>query len=126
MAEADGGSGFGVGEVVVVVEELGRACAPGPALATLLTIEVVRASTNDNARTALLPELTSGARVGAVVGHAATRLQGTRTDAGLTVRGSAGPVLSAHLADLVVAPVAVATEGGGATRSGSRSKSVTV
>jgi len=113
VPEADGGSGFGVGEVVVVVEELGRACAPGPALATLLTIEVVRATTNGDARTALLPELASGTRTGAVVGHAATRLRGTRTDAGLTVSGSAGPVLSAHLADLVVAPVAVAAEDGG-------------
>jgi alkylation response protein AidB-like acyl-CoA dehydrogenase len=113
VAEAEGGSGFGVGEVVVVVEELGRSCAPGPALATLLTIEVVRATTNGDARTALLPELATGARTGAVVGHAATRLRGTRTDAGLTVSGSAGPVLSAHLADLVVAPVAVAKEGGG-------------
>src|SRR6185436_6570688 len=73
VPEAEGGSGFGVGEVVVVVEELGRACAPGPALATLLTIEVVRATTNGDARAALLPELAAGARTGAVVGHAATR-----------------------------------------------------
>ena len=33
VPEADGGSGFGSSEVVVVVEELGRACAPGPAVA---------------------------------------------------------------------------------------------
>jgi alkylation response protein AidB-like acyl-CoA dehydrogenase len=113
VPEADGGSGFGSSEVVVVVEELGRACAPGPALPTLMAIEVVRATTNDDARAALLPELAAGTRVGAVVGHAATRLRGTRTDDGLAVEGAASPVLGAHLADLVVAPVDVAAEGGG-------------
>ena len=111
--EAHGGSGFGVGEVVVVVEELGRACAPGPALPTLLAIEVVRASTNADARAALLPELAAGARVGAVVGHAATKLRGSRTDAGLVVTGTGSPVLGVHLADLVVAPVDVANDAGG-------------
>ncbi|MCU1398300.1 MAG: Isovaleryl-CoA dehydrogenase 1, partial [Acidimicrobiales bacterium] len=30
IAEADGGSGYGLEELVVVVEELGRAVAPGP------------------------------------------------------------------------------------------------
>ena len=51
--------------------------------------------------------------MGAVVGHAATRLRGTRTDAGLAVSGTASPVLGAHLADVLVAPVHVATDGGG-------------
>ena len=60
VPEAEGGSGFGVGEVVVVVEELGRACAPGPALPTLLAIEVVRSTTNADARAALLPYLAAG------------------------------------------------------------------
>src|SRR4051794_18398532 len=113
VPESAGGSGFGVAEVVVVAEELGRACAPGPALPTLLAIEVVRSSTNADARAALLPDLAAGTRVGAVVGHAATKLRGTRTDAGLAVTGTGGPVLGAHLADLVVAPVAVANEVGG-------------
>src|SRR6476659_4488797 len=113
VPEPDGGSGVGVGEVVVVLEELGRACAPGPALPTLLAIEVVRSSTNTDARAGLLPDLAAGTRVGAVVGHAATKLRGTKTDGGLAVAGTASPVLGAHLADLVVAPVDVAEEGGG-------------
>jgi alkylation response protein AidB-like acyl-CoA dehydrogenase len=113
VPEDEGGSGVGVGEVVVVLEELGYAGAPGPALATLLTIEVVRASTNRDARAALLPDLAAGTRVGAVVGHVASTLRGTRTDGGLVVQGAGTPVLGAHQADLLVAPVDVAKDDGG-------------
>src|SRR3954454_9664089 len=57
VAEAEGGSGFGVGELVVVMEALGRACHPGPALPRLLALEVLRPRTNPDGRPVLLPDL---------------------------------------------------------------------
>src|SRR5881398_3513053 len=36
LAEDVGGSGYGLPELAVVLEELGRACAPGPFLPTVL------------------------------------------------------------------------------------------
>src|SRR3954465_10715846 len=36
LPEQYGGSGYGIAELAVVLEELGRACAPGPFLPTVL------------------------------------------------------------------------------------------
>src|SRR5580704_12871758 len=41
LPEARGGSGFGLPEVVVVVEELGRSVAPGPFLPTVIASAVI-------------------------------------------------------------------------------------
>src|SRR6478672_6567079 len=41
IAEEHGGAGFGLVEQAVVVEELGRACAPGPYLATAIAAAVL-------------------------------------------------------------------------------------
>jgi alkylation response protein AidB-like acyl-CoA dehydrogenase len=41
VPEASGGAGFGLVDLAVVVEELGRACAPGPAVATAAASHVV-------------------------------------------------------------------------------------
>ncbi|HKY68850.1 MAG TPA: acyl-CoA dehydrogenase family protein, partial [Acidimicrobiales bacterium] len=40
VPEADGGSGFGLEELVVVVEALGRAVAPGPFVPTVIASAV--------------------------------------------------------------------------------------
>ncbi|MGH9014878.1 MAG: acyl-CoA dehydrogenase family protein, partial [Acidimicrobiia bacterium] len=42
--EALGGEGYGLPELVVVLEELGRACSPGPFLATVLAAAVLQAA----------------------------------------------------------------------------------
>ena len=103
--EAYGGSGYGVGELVVVLEELGRCVAPGPALPTVLAAAVIGSSKNDDAKRALLPGLVSGELVGAVVAGPACAFTGTRDGDGLVVHGTAKPVLAGHLADVLVAPV---------------------
>jgi len=109
LPEAEGGSGYGIPELVVVLEELGAAAAPGPVLATTLAAAVVAASGNDALRTALLPALATGARVGAVA-VGAFGLGGERAAGGLRVVGGLRPVLSGHLADVVVVPVATADD----------------
>ena len=75
VAEEFGGAGFGLVEQAVVVEELGRACAPGPYVPTVL------------AAAELLPKLASGELTGALA------------------LGGARPVLGAGGADVIVCEV---------------------
>jgi alkylation response protein AidB-like acyl-CoA dehydrogenase len=103
VAEEHGGQGFGLLELAVVIEELGRAAAPGPFVPTVLAGAVVGASSNVKAQAELLPGLADGSRTGAV--SLATGLTGRRTDDGLVVSGTAEPVLGAALADVIVLPV---------------------
>jgi alkylation response protein AidB-like acyl-CoA dehydrogenase len=44
LPEEHGGSGYGLPELVVVVEELGRAIAPGPFVPTVIASAVVAAA----------------------------------------------------------------------------------
>jgi 3-oxochol-4-en-24-oyl-CoA dehydrogenase len=112
--ESHGGSGFGVPELAVLLEELGHAMAPGPAMPTVLAAAVVAESGDEGARKALLPVLASGEAVGAVAldvtSAAPDVLTGEETPDGLRVRGTVRPVMAAHVADVVVVPVRVAGE----------------
>jgi alkylation response protein AidB-like acyl-CoA dehydrogenase len=81
--EANGGAGFGLVEQAVVLEELGRACAPGPYLATAIAAAVLE-DAGGPAAARWLPNLTTGAATGAVA------LSGAR------------PVLGGAQADVVV------------------------
>ncbi|MCZ7525544.1 MAG: acyl-CoA dehydrogenase [Acidimicrobiia bacterium] len=101
--EAYGGEGYGLAELAVVLEELGRACAPGPFLPTVLTAAVVQASGREAAAKALLPGLATGESTGAVA--LGPGLRGVAVADGLRVSGTTGPVLGGHLASIVVAPV---------------------
>jgi len=105
VPEADGGSGYGMPELVVVLEELGYAVAPGPALVSTLAAAVVASSGNGSARAELLPALATGDRVGAVAVNV-SGLRATPAPGGLAVQGTLRPVLAAHLADVVIAPAA--------------------
>ena len=49
LPEDHGGSGFGLAELVVVVEELGRAIAPGPFVPTVIASAVIAAAAPDEA-----------------------------------------------------------------------------
>ncbi len=107
IAEQYGGSGFGLSELVVVDEELGRVLAPGPFLPTVLAGVLVQAGTSGPGAATLLPGLASGDRVGAVHWTADGALTGEETADGLVARGTVRPVVGAGLADLLVAPVRV-------------------
>jgi alkylation response protein AidB-like acyl-CoA dehydrogenase len=107
VPEEHGGSGYGLPELVVVLEELGQAVAPGPALPTVLAAALVARGGNEALAKRLLPVLASGAVVGAVTLETESTLSGVERPDGLHVRGRVRPVLSGHLADLVLAPVDV-------------------
>src|SRR5688500_7713655 len=84
LPEDVGGSGYGLAELTVVLEELGRACAPGPFLPTVLASAAIDRLGDDELRASLLPCLADGAVRGAIAFSA--------------------PVLGAGLADLLVVP----------------------
>jgi alkylation response protein AidB-like acyl-CoA dehydrogenase len=94
LPEKFGGSGYGLPELVVVVEEFGRAVTPGPFVPTVIASATVAASGSPEQLARLLPSLADGSTVAAV---------GFDTDLALTdtsVSGQAGVVLGAGLADV--------------------------
>jgi alkylation response protein AidB-like acyl-CoA dehydrogenase len=99
--EVYGGEGFGIPELAVVLEELGRAVAPGPFLPTVLASTVLQAAGKEIAAERV-PGLTDGSTVGTVALDGALDAQPT-DGGGLRVSGTLSPVLSGHLAGLVVA-----------------------
>ena len=98
VPEELGGSGFGIEELVVVVEELGRAVAPGPFVPTVIASAVLAAVGGEAAKTHL-PGLADGSVAGAVA------LGGSVTVDGDTASGPAGAVLGGGLAGLLLVAV---------------------
>ena len=96
LPEEHGGSGFGLPELVIVAEEMGRAVAPGPFIPTVTASAVIAAIGPDDAQAKLLPGLADGSVRGSVA------LGGSVTAADGAASGSAGVVLGGHLADVLV------------------------
>ena len=109
-----GGSGFGLSETLVVAEQMGRQLAPGPFAPTVIASAVLAGGILASEATAgtgeagaaaaglaerLLPGLADGSVVGAVA------LGGDAAYADGTLSGSAGVVVSGHLADVLLVPV---------------------
>jgi alkylation response protein AidB-like acyl-CoA dehydrogenase len=117
LPERFGGQGFGLVELAIAVEELGRALAPGPYVPTVLASAAILTSASDAARKELLPSLADGSRTAALAlpttpwrpnrrptlpGRLAGRWDGPDR---LVIAGVAEPVLGAGLADVLVLPV---------------------
>ena len=66
IPEQYGGSGFGLPELVVVVEELGRAVAPGPFVPSVIASAVLAATAPPDVAERLLPGLADGSVTAAV------------------------------------------------------------
>ncbi len=114
LPEDVGGSGYGIDELVVVVEELARAVAPGPFVPTVIAGAVIAAAGDDDLKSRVLPGLADGSTVGAVA------LGGSVTVSDGVASGDAGVVLGAALASLLLVPVGddvavVDVAGGGVT-----------
>src|SRR6202034_4587297 len=63
LPEEYGGSGFGLPELVIVVEQFGRAVAPGPFVPTVIASAVIAAAGPPDLQARLLPGLASGSAV---------------------------------------------------------------
>ncbi len=113
VAEEHGGSGYGLEELVIVVEQMGRAVAPGPFVPTVIASAVLASAADAETQASLLPGLVDGTSIGAVA------LGGDITVTGGTASGSAGTVLGGGLADVLLVAsgddVAVVTLDDGST-----------
>jgi alkylation response protein AidB-like acyl-CoA dehydrogenase len=99
LPEDVGGSGYGIDELVIVVEELARAVAPGPFVPTVIVSAVIAAAGDDELRSRFLPGLADGSTVGAIA------LGGSVTVSGGSASGDAGVALGAGPASLLLVPV---------------------
>ncbi|OBK14738.1 acyl-CoA dehydrogenase [Mycobacterium asiaticum] len=96
ISEEHGGSGYGLPELVVVIEELGRAVAPGPFVPTVIASAVIAHAGSVEQQARLLPGLIDGTvTAGVGVGGDVQVSDGV-------ANGDAGIVLGAGLADLLV------------------------
>src|SRR6266568_7413790 len=105
LPEEHGGQGYGLPELAVALEELGRALLPGAYLPTVFaSAALVTAGATADVTGKLLAGLADGSAAGAV--SLAPGLTGRAgPDGGLIIDGEAAPVLGASLADLVIAGV---------------------
>ena len=94
--EEHGGSGYGLPELVVVIDELGRAVAPGPFVPTVIASAVIAKNGTAEQKSRLLPGLIDGT-VTAGIG-----LDGQVAVNGGVADGEAGIVFGAGLADLLL------------------------
>ncbi|UXA08518.1 acyl-CoA dehydrogenase [Mycobacterium sp. SMC-2] len=94
--EEHGGSGFGLPELVVVVEELGRAVAPGPFVPTVIASAVIAKDGSAEQKSRLLPGLINGTVTAGIGLDGQVRLKNGIAD------GDAGIVLGAGLAELLL------------------------
>ncbi len=96
-----GGQGYGLPELAVALEELGRALVPGSFLPTVLASAAITAA---GAPGKLLAGLADGSRTGAVaLGEGLTGHVDSRGD--LIIDGTCGPVLGGSHADALILPV---------------------
>src|SRR5260221_2651850 len=117
VPDEDGGQGYGLPELAVAVEELGRALVPGAFLPTVFaSAALVTAGVTGKLVTGLADGSKAGT-VGLAAGLTASRDatgspegSGASAAGGLVVEGESSPVLGASLADVVILPVA--TDGG--------------
>jgi len=101
LPDEDGGQGYGLPELAVALEELGRALVPGAFLPTVLaSAALVSAGVTGK----LVVSLADGSRAGAV--SLADGLTGSPApDGSLIISGESGPVLGGSVADLIIAGV---------------------
>jgi alkylation response protein AidB-like acyl-CoA dehydrogenase len=109
IAEADGGQGFTLAEVAVVLEELGAALFPGPLLPTLLVSAALAGYADAEVRRRLLPGLADGSLTAAVVLGASVDAD-HNGDGSVVLRGAVRPVLGLPAAQLVLVPLAGSAE----------------
>ncbi len=94
--EEHGGSGFGLPELVVVVEELGRAVAPGPFVPTVIASAVIAKDGSAEQKSRWLPGLIDGTVTAGIGLDSKVRVSDGVAD------GEAGIVLGAGLAELLL------------------------
>ncbi|MCG5432020.1 acyl-CoA dehydrogenase [Mycobacterium sp. MYCO198283] len=96
LGEQFGGAGFGIEELAIVLELMGREVCPGPFLPTVVTSLVIDRAGSESLRGELLAGLADGSRVGALAVSGTARVGGDGT-----VTGESRAVLGAPDADVI-------------------------
>ena len=96
ISEDNGGSGFGMPELVVVVEQLGSGLAPGPFVSTVIASAAIGAAAPADVAARLLPGLSDGSVVAGV------GIDGNLTATASSVSGTAHTVLGGGLGQLLI------------------------
>ena len=110
FSEDDGGIGLGVTDLIVLMEEMGRAVMPGPYLATLLGGLAIHETGSAGQRREYLPRIADGSLKATLAAtepnarwDAAGVTLGARAErGGFTLSGTKLFVPDAHLADIIV------------------------
>jgi len=111
VPEADGGSGYGMVEIAVVLEEMGRACAPGPMLPTVIVAAAIDRFGSEPIRS-VLPALCAGT-ARAAIGLGAQPVRAEPSHDALRLSGAWDVVLGAGTATHLLLPVTVGDEAAG-------------
>jgi len=98
--EEHGGSGYGLPELVVVIEELGRAVAPGPFVPTVIASAVIAKDGTAEQKSRLLPGLIDGTVTAGIGLDSKVEVKGGPKNR--VADGDAGIVLGAGLAELLL------------------------
>ncbi|MER5181643.1 acyl-CoA dehydrogenase [Streptomyces sp. NPDC002896] len=101
LPEEYGGSGFGLSETAVVLEQFGHELAPGPLLPTTAASAVIHDLADPLLKERLLPGLADGSVIGAV-GLGGSLALSPGADSTHTLSGETGPVLGADAATVLV------------------------
>lgn len=111
IPEQYGGAGFGMVELCIVMEEMGRAlaCAPYFSTAVMAANAILNAGTEAH-KSALLPEIASGARLATLAitepdgnwDPAGIKLVATPDAGGYRLDGAKSYVVDGHVADLLI------------------------
>jgi alkylation response protein AidB-like acyl-CoA dehydrogenase len=117
IPEEYGGAGFGMVELCIATEELGRAllCAPYFSTAVLATNAILNAGT-DVQQSALLPDIAKGARLATLAitepdgnwAPAAVKTVATSEANGYRLEGTKSFVVDGHIADLLIVAARIA------------------
>jgi len=122
IPEDNGGTGLGFLDLIVLLEEFGRALVPGPFIATTLAAIALLEGGSNEQKQQYLPRIASGEAIAtlAITEPSARwdaegiQLQATRGANGYTLNGTKLFIPDAHVADLLV----VAARTGGSGESG--------
>src|SRR5215471_8766519 len=111
LPESLGGQGYGLPELAIALEELGRALLPGAFLPTVLASAILHGAGAD-ALNGLVKDMAGGTLTGAVGFAPGIRATTAGATGALVVDGACGPVPGAGLADVLILPAALNGEDG--------------
>ena len=103
LPESLGGQGYGLPELAIAAEELGRALVPGAFLPTVLASAILHGAGADSVN-GLVKDLAGGTLTGAVGLAPGIRATAAGATGALVIDGGCGPVPGAGLADVLILP----------------------